>query len=113
MEHMRFGARDYPSFYSFAPVAQPEPYGGFKIKREYPYYLFEIEPREGFELPPMLSGKYTKLDLLHAQIDKYFTENPEETADSAYLEQFKKRGRGRPKKNKTPEKSTPSTIRRM
>ena len=83
MEHMRLTAKDYPSFYSFASVDQPEPYHGFKINRKYPYYLYEIEAREGFDLPPMLSGKYTKLDLVHAQINQYFTENPGKTADSA------------------------------
>jgi hypothetical protein len=110
MEHIRFRARDYPGFYSFAPVDQPKPYQGFTIKREYPYYLFEIEPREGFDLPPMLSGKYTKLDLLQAQIDKYLWENPEETADTAYVEKFTKPGRGRPKKKREKAATTKTAI---
>jgi hypothetical protein len=60
METMQFGPHDYFGVYSLAPVEQPAPYRDFKILRERPYYLFHIEQRPGFDLPPMIDGKYTK-----------------------------------------------------
>jgi hypothetical protein len=46
-------------------------YKGFPVERVPPYHLYEITPREGCDLPVMLSGKYTKLETLKGQIDRY------------------------------------------
>jgi hypothetical protein len=74
-------------------------YKGFPVDRLPPFCLFEITPREGCDLPPMLVGKYTKLDTLKGQIDRYLNEVPTATAETAYIERPpKKRGRGRPPK---------------
>lgn len=103
METMQFGPHDYFGVYSLAPVEQPAPYRGFKILRERPYYLFHIEQRPGFDLPPMIDGQYTKLTTLQAQVDKFFFENPKiKTSDEAYIKKFIKPGRGRPRKPLTP-----------
>jgi hypothetical protein len=87
---------NYPDGYSKADprniredpykVVDPsERYRGFSIVRERPYHLFEIKPKDGYDLPPMLSGKYTKLHTLLAQVDKFLFENPKATADTAYI----------------------------
>jgi hypothetical protein len=97
---MEFDQHDYFGIYAYKPDDPPEPYRGFSIVRERPYYLFEIKPRDGYDLPPMLSGKFTKLDTLRAQVDKFLFENPKATADTAYIEKIAKLGRGRPKKKR-------------
>jgi hypothetical protein len=74
-------------------------YKGFPIERVSPFYLYEITPREGCDLPPMLAGKYTKLVTLKGQIDRYLNEAPTATEETIYIERPKKRGRGRPPKN--------------
>jgi hypothetical protein len=71
-------------------------YKGFPVERVPPYHLYEITPREGCDLPAMLAGKYTKLETLKGQIDRYLNEVPTATAATAYVERPKKRKRGRP-----------------
>ena len=100
MSIMEFNQHDYFGIYAYKPVDLPEPYRGFSIVRERPYYLFEIKPRDGYDLPPMLAGKFTKLATLRAQVDKFLLENPKATADTAYIEKTTKPGRGRPKKKR-------------
>ena len=78
----------------------PQTYRGVSVLRERPHYLYEIGPRAGYDLRPMLSGKFTKLETLQTQIDSFFKEFPSASANSAYVERTTKRGRGRPKKTR-------------
>jgi hypothetical protein len=78
-------------------------YKGFPIERVPPYHLYEITPREGCDLPPTLAGKYTKLETLKGQIDRYLNEVPAATAETAYVQRPKKPKRGRPPMAVTPK----------
>jgi hypothetical protein len=73
------------------------PYRGFAILRQRPYFLFEIKPREGFDLPASLSGRFTKLELLHHAIDQYLAKS-DNSVNTAYTQIITRRPRGRPKK---------------
>jgi hypothetical protein len=88
--------RDY-NLRVFLDEAGTPPYKGFATLRQRPYFLFEIKPREGFDLPASLSGKFTKLELLHQAIDHYLAET-DNSADTAYAQKITRRPRGRPKK---------------
>ena len=73
------------------------PYKGFSILRQRPHFLFEIRPRESFDLPAALSGKFTKVELLHQAIDQYLAV-PDNSSDTAYTQTIARRTRGRPRK---------------
>jgi hypothetical protein len=77
---------------------RPITYRGFLIELDAPHSLFRIGEREGCALPSMLSGLFTSFDKLKSKVDMYFAQHPDATAEAAYVERPKKRGRGRPRK---------------
>jgi hypothetical protein len=87
-----------PPAFTFSLPEQPEPYRGFPIQRLGPYFLYEIIKLEGYMLPARIDGSFTKLELLHTEIDKYLEDNPNATADNSYIPANLKRHVGRPAK---------------
>jgi hypothetical protein len=89
---------------------RPITYRGFLIELDAPHSLFRIVEREGFELPSMLSGLLTSFDKIKSKVDMYFAQSRDATAEAAYLERPKKRGRGRPRKIVTFTRSAGSST---
>ena len=58
-------------------------YKGFPIECLPPYHLYEITAREGCDLPNMLAGKFTKIEMVHQQIDYYLQQEPKATVETA------------------------------
>ena len=77
---------------------RPITYRGFLIQQHAPFSLFGVVARDGYDLPAMLSGCFTNFEKLTAKVDMYFAEHPSSTAETAYVQRPKKRGRGRPRK---------------
>lgn len=97
----------YSNTYEYRPKDTPKPYRGFTILRNRPYYLYEIEPRDGYDLPAMLSGKFTKLETLYEQVDHFFLQNSKATAELVFVERTEQRRRGRPRKARALAVSSP------
>jgi hypothetical protein len=49
-------------------------------------------------MPARIDGSFTKLELLHTEIDKYLDDNPTATADNSYIPANLRRPVGRPAK---------------
>jgi hypothetical protein len=94
-----------PAHYTSKEEKRPDSYRGFGILRRRPYFLYEVEPKDGYDLPAALAGKFTHLALLQQTIDQFLISNPTASVDTAYFKRNEKPKRGRPKKHNE-QKST-------
>jgi hypothetical protein len=101
---------DFPSFYSFADVEQPDPYRGFPIRRERPYFHYKVADKKGYIVAPELSSWFTGLKPLKAAIDRWLTANPHLRAIDAYKPVIVGRGPGRPRGSKNKPKASKETT---
>jgi len=93
---MAYSDQDY-TLRTFLNEEGTPPYRGFQIVRQRPWFLYEVRPKDGYDLPPIMAGKFTNLELLKQAVDTFLAK-PKASAETAYKKQIEQPKRGRPKK---------------